>query len=178
MPTNPTGTPAELAEANENLARIFTRALRALGDAGNPQEANILGGRAWSAIRHVHPHAAQRINGTMHYLAKLEGDGGVGSADATDTPVTRIARVAARDGAEAELLRAARQNADDARAAGALSAEVCEDPGTAGGLAVISRWARRSELEEFLGWHEDQAHASMADFSVGAPEVTHYPMAR
>lgn len=178
MPTDPSGTPAEVQEANENLARILTRALRALGDAGDPQEAGRLGGQAWSAIRAVHPHAAQRINGMMHYLAKLEGEGGVGSADLSDGPVTRIARVIAREGSAADLLRAARANTQDALAAGALTAEVYEDSETTGGLAVVSRWAKQSELEEFLSWHEEQAHESMAEYSLGKPRATHYPLAR
>lgn len=178
MPTTPSGTPAELEEANEKLARILTRALRVLGDSGDPQEAGRLGGQAWSAIRHVHPHAAKRINGTMHYLAKLEGEGGVGSADLEDGPITRLTKVVAREGCCEELLRVAQENTESALAAGALSAEVYEDPETQNGLAVVSRWARRSELEQFLSWYEAQAHESMADYSLGRPQATHYPLAR
>lgn len=73
----PNGSAEELAAASEQLTRILTEALRALGDAGEPRLANTLAGQAWSAIRRVNPHSAQRINGLMHYLAKLEGDGGI-----------------------------------------------------------------------------------------------------
>lgn len=93
----------------------------------------------------------------MHYLAKLEGEGGVGSAD---------------------VLRAAREHTEGALAAGALSAEVYEDSETTGGLAVVSRWARRSELEEFLSWSVEHAHGSMVHGSLGEPRATHYPLAR
>lgn len=165
----------DLTRVNDDLVRLLTRALRALGDAGQPAEANIIGGKAWSAIRHVHPRAAQRINGMMHYLAKLEGGGGVGSADATDVPVIRATTIKSLPGQEEELLRAARNNAEEARAAGALSADVCTDPNEPG-VVVISRWAARSQLKEFLSWHEGLARESLSAFADGEPVTVHYPV--
>jgi len=50
---------------------VLTRALRRLGQAGYPDDANRLAARAWSAIRHHRPSDAERLNGTMHYLARL-----------------------------------------------------------------------------------------------------------
>lgn len=57
----------------EALMQVLTRALRRLGEAGQPEDANRLAARAWSAIRHQHPAEAERINGTMHYLSRLPG---------------------------------------------------------------------------------------------------------
>lgn len=167
---------ADINEANDVLARILTRLLRVAGDAGQPQEANRLAGQAWSALRRVNPHAAQRINGSMHYLAKLEGDGGVGLADADDVPVLRLTRVQARAGQEADLLRAARRNTEDALAAGALTAEAYQERD--GAILVASRWRTRAELDEFLSWHETEAHESMRDYAAGPPQATHHPLAR
>lgn len=168
--------PADVHGANDALARILTRLLRVAGDAGQPEEANRLAGQAWSALRRVNPHAAQRINGSMHYLAKLEGGGGVGLSDANDVPVLRLTRVQAIGGQEAGLLRAARKNTEDALAAGAVSAEVYQEG--EGAVLVASRWRTRAQLDEFLSWHETQAHESMRDYAVGPPQARHYPLAR
>lgn len=62
------GVDAEVADA---LLAVLIRALRALGEAGHPEDANRLAARAWSSVRHQQPAAAARINGTMHYLARL-----------------------------------------------------------------------------------------------------------
>lgn len=50
---------------------LFTRALRLLGDAGYPRAANRLAGKAWWTLKDDDPKGAQRVNGIMHYLAKL-----------------------------------------------------------------------------------------------------------
>lgn len=60
------------------LLRVLTKALRALGEAGEPESASRLAAQGWSAIRHTRPAAAERLNGTMHYLARLP--------DPTNTP--------------------------------------------------------------------------------------------
>lgn len=65
------GAPEAAAQALAATVRILTKALRQLGDAGSPDAANRLGGQAWAAVRHVDPASAERINGTMHYLARL-----------------------------------------------------------------------------------------------------------
>lgn len=51
--------------------QALTRALRKLGEVGYPDEASRIAARAYSAIRHEDPTNAERINGTMHYLARL-----------------------------------------------------------------------------------------------------------
>lgn len=95
--------------------------------------------------------------------------GGIGA-------VVRVARVRAREGARAALADAARANTADALGAGALSAEVCAEPDDPDAFVVISRWSSAADLEEFLGWHEQHAHESMADHSEGRPEVVHHPV--
>ncbi len=50
---------------------VLVKTLRALGNAGHPDAANRLAAQAWSALRHTHPREAERINGIMHYLARL-----------------------------------------------------------------------------------------------------------
>lgn len=53
------------------ITDVLTRALRELGKAGQPDQANRLAARAWVALRHEHPREAERINGLMHFLARL-----------------------------------------------------------------------------------------------------------
>ena len=53
------------------LARLLADALVALGRAGQPEAANRIAGRAWSALRRDHPREAERLNNLMHGLAKL-----------------------------------------------------------------------------------------------------------
>lgn len=61
-----------MAERTErDLVTLFTKALRALGEAGRPEEASRLAGQAWWALKDADPRAAERVNGTMHYLARL-----------------------------------------------------------------------------------------------------------
>lgn len=55
----------------EELLRALTRALRALGSAGEPDAASRIAALAWSGIRRSRPEVAERLNGTMHYLARL-----------------------------------------------------------------------------------------------------------
>ena len=56
----------------DELPALLVEALRALGDAGEPEAANRLAGRAWAALRSDDPAAAQRINALMHRLARQE----------------------------------------------------------------------------------------------------------
>ena len=62
----------------DTLLRVLARALRALGEAGEPEEASRLAAEGWSTLRHTQPEAATRLNGTLHYLARLP--------DPADTP--------------------------------------------------------------------------------------------
>jgi hypothetical protein len=73
--STPAGTPPA---DSERLLRVLVRALRGLGEAGDPDQASRLAALAWSAVRHSNPSAAERLNGTMHYLARLP--------DPTNTP--------------------------------------------------------------------------------------------
>ena len=64
--------PVEAADdVSDVLLRTLVRALRKLGEAGQPDAANRLAASAWSGVRHQQPAIAERINGTMHYLARL-----------------------------------------------------------------------------------------------------------
>ena len=54
------------------LTDALVTALRRLGDAGQPGEANTLAARTYSSLRREEPHIAGRLNGVMHYLARLE----------------------------------------------------------------------------------------------------------
>jgi uncharacterized protein (DUF2249 family) len=66
--------PAAAAVAGEDveaLLKVLVRALRRLGETGHPEDASRLAAQAWSAIRHRQPVAAERLNGTMHYLSRL-----------------------------------------------------------------------------------------------------------
>lgn len=65
------GTPAR---GDRDLVTLFTKALRRLGEAGHADEASRLGGQAWWALKDTDPRAAERVNGTMHYLARLLAD--------------------------------------------------------------------------------------------------------
>ncbi|AXH95229.1 hypothetical protein [Ornithinimicrobium avium] len=51
---------------------ILVKTLRALGQNGQPQAANRLAAKAYWALRTTSPDEAERINGAMHYLARLE----------------------------------------------------------------------------------------------------------
>ncbi|WP_308492381.1 hypothetical protein [Microbacterium terrisoli] len=56
---------------DRDIVTLFTKALRALGKAGRPDEAMTLAGQAWWGLKDSDPRAAERVNGTMHYLARV-----------------------------------------------------------------------------------------------------------
>ena len=64
------------AESNsalvDALTRVLAKACRELGNAGHPSEASRLAAEGWSLLRATYPEQAERINGAMHYLARLE----------------------------------------------------------------------------------------------------------
>lgn len=68
---------------DRDLVMLFTKALRKLGEAGQPEEASMLGAQAWWALKDSDPRGAERVNGTMHYLARLAAGE---SASASPTP--------------------------------------------------------------------------------------------
>lgn len=76
--SNTAGATGRSASVDRELVRLLTQTLRQLGEAGQPDRANRLAGQAWSVARRTDPVAARRINGLMHYLARLP--------DPIDTP--------------------------------------------------------------------------------------------
>lgn len=65
-------TEDELRQAVVSVTAVLVRTLRALGQNGQPEEANRLAAKAYWALRPTSPDEAERINGAMHYLARLE----------------------------------------------------------------------------------------------------------
>lgn len=65
-------TEEQLREAVAATTDILVKTLRALGQHGHPEAANRLAAKAYWALRPTSPDEAERINGTMHYLARLE----------------------------------------------------------------------------------------------------------
>ncbi|MEY9258309.1 hypothetical protein ABH903_001328 [Brevibacterium epidermidis] len=70
------------------LTAVLAKSLRALGKAGQPDEASRLGATGWSLLRHDHPREAEKINGTMHYLARLPGSPSSGELAQADSHST------------------------------------------------------------------------------------------
>lgn len=62
------------AAAVQALTRAFIHACRQLGKAGRPSEAMRIAATGWGALWTSHPDDAERINGVMHYLARLEAE--------------------------------------------------------------------------------------------------------
>jgi len=54
------------------LTRVLAKACRQLGNSGHPSDASRIAAEGWSLLRGAHPEQAERINGAMHYLARLE----------------------------------------------------------------------------------------------------------
>lgn len=56
----------------DTLADALVIALRRLGQAGQPVVASELAARTYVNLRHDEPRIADRLNGVMHHLARLE----------------------------------------------------------------------------------------------------------
>jgi len=54
------------------LTRVLAHTCRELGKAGHPSTAAQLAAEAWSLLREDYPDDAERLNGAMHYLSRLE----------------------------------------------------------------------------------------------------------
>lgn len=54
------------------LTRILAHTCRELGKAGHPSTAAQLAAEGWSLLRDDYPDDAERLNGAMHYLSRLE----------------------------------------------------------------------------------------------------------
>lgn len=74
----------------DRLAGILVRALRALGEAGEPVRANRLAADGYALVRHDAPRAAERLNGVMHHLVRLERTARERNAPVTDSSVLDV----------------------------------------------------------------------------------------
>ena len=54
------------------LATATVTALRRLGEAGEPVAASRIAANAYAALRYGEPRIAERLDGVMHHLARLE----------------------------------------------------------------------------------------------------------
>lgn len=72
--TGPEAGAEELREALRVTTEMLGKCMRSLGKSGRPDEASRLGGRAWVALYKVAPREAERINGVMHFLARLPAE--------------------------------------------------------------------------------------------------------
>jgi hypothetical protein len=52
------------------LNRLLIRAVKALGDAGEPDLACRIAAEAWATLRMEAPDEAERLNGALHYLTR------------------------------------------------------------------------------------------------------------
>lgn len=93
----PSSPAADDASAVQALTRAFIHACRQLGKAGRPSDAMRIAATGWGAIWTTHPEDAERINGVMHYLARLEAEleaqnlePGTGTTMPTQDPVIDI----------------------------------------------------------------------------------------
>jgi uncharacterized protein (DUF2249 family) len=77
----------------DSLTHILARTLRELGRAGHPEAANRLAAEAYVVLRRDEPRAAERLNGVMHYLVRLEA---AGHEPERSTPVTDTPRLDVR----------------------------------------------------------------------------------
>jgi uncharacterized protein (DUF2249 family) len=68
-------------ELVSDLTRVLDRALRELGDAGRTERASELAAEGWVLLRAGAPRAAERLNGTLHYLSRSPA----GASDARET---------------------------------------------------------------------------------------------
>lgn len=65
---------------------VLVKALRTLGQSGFPDAASRLGGKAWWVLKEQHPREAERVNGVLHFLARLPAEAG---APSISTPGTQ-----------------------------------------------------------------------------------------
>ncbi len=68
------GSEDDLRQTLAATTAVLVRTLRALGQHGQPEAANRLAAKAYWALRPTSPDDAERINGAMHYLARLEDE--------------------------------------------------------------------------------------------------------
>ena len=71
-----TDSSADAQDALGETTDVLVKTLRALGRAGHPDAASRLAAKAWWALRGTRPREAERVNGAMHYLARLPAEPG------------------------------------------------------------------------------------------------------
>lgn len=76
------------ADPTRELTRVLVRALRALGEAGQPVRASTLAAAGWAALRHERPVDAERLTGLLHYLARLPEGSDVEPHETKETVMT------------------------------------------------------------------------------------------
>jgi uncharacterized protein (DUF2249 family) len=64
-------TPETNADELRRVNRLLIRAVRALGNEGQTELACRIAAEAWAALRKAHPEEAERLNGALHYLTRL-----------------------------------------------------------------------------------------------------------
>ncbi len=75
-------------DATKELTRVLARALRALGENGQPVHASRLAGAAWAALHHERPSDAERFTGLLHYLVRLPDQTHAASDNTKETTMT------------------------------------------------------------------------------------------
>lgn len=68
------GRTAPSGDVVVDLTSVLDLSLRALADSGQPVTASRFAARAWSLLRTTRPEQAERLNRTMHYLARREAE--------------------------------------------------------------------------------------------------------
>lgn len=83
----------------DGLARVLARTCRRLAEAGLPQDAGRLAADGWALLRRTHADQAQRLDGTMHYIARVEHElEAARETEREESPVTdRIVDVRTED---------------------------------------------------------------------------------
>ena len=58
----------------DEMTVVLLKSLRALGQAGQPDAASRLAAKAWWVLRDTRPREAEKVNGVMHFLARLPAE--------------------------------------------------------------------------------------------------------
>ena len=76
--------------SRDALTGILVRSLRHIGESGDPEFANRLAAEAYAALRHDRPREAERLNGVMHHLVRLERTQAQRSQPVTDDRILDV----------------------------------------------------------------------------------------
>ena len=97
MPEHAGAAAAEPTRADDtDLIGLFGKALRQLGQAGHPVAASRLAAKAWWLLHDTDARAAERVNGVMHYLARLPEETDAEETDAAGTAAHESAAESSR----------------------------------------------------------------------------------